>query len=167
MKYEFTYYNLELIESSFSFVQNQEFVKTIISVLKKINFDNIEIGKSYIEILENKKYGNGIYFNLISNTKKCIPINICIYENYIDMIVDSETTIYEMYKVTNLNKFINNFNKWFENILIKKTFVRFGFQYITKITDFNNNILFKKTVFFYSSYLNGNQSQKKFNPWIM
>jgi hypothetical protein len=165
MKYDFTYLNLNIIKADYCNKSNQILLEAIVNLLMKIDFNKKELKNSFIEIFDNTKYGIGVNFNLISNSS--ISLNINISENYIDFIVNGNITIYEMYKVENNVEFLKVIKKWLDNIIIESAYIKFGFIFVNKFVNLKGEVLFKKTNYFYSNYLNSNCYQNKYDAWIL
>lgn len=165
MKYDFTYSNLNIIKTDYSNKSNHILLGAIINFLMEIDFKKIELKNSLIEIFENTKYGTGINFNLIS--KSSISINLNISENYIDLVVSDNITIYEMYQVKNSVEFLIDLKKWFDDIVIESAYVKLGFIFVNKFENSKGDILFKKANYFYSNHFNRNYYQNKYDAWII
>ncbi|WP_159285434.1 hypothetical protein, partial [Tenacibaculum maritimum] len=92
-----------------------KFISKVTSTIKCINFNEVDIEKSYIEI-SNSLNNEYVSFNLDSTGK--LPLNISIHKFGVEFEVDNNQSIFEM---ENSNKIKNNYlKKWFTTTIVNR-----------------------------------------------
>ena len=137
----------------------------IIDSLNRINFLNIDSARSIIEI-RNENNIESICFTM--HSKRCLPIEIVLHLDYIDMSVSNFQPIREMYKINikKINEELSFLNKWLSCDIINefKKSNNFIIKNIFYCNSAPNEIIFKSITFF--GFLSiGKNDRKDFKSW--
>lgn len=161
----FTKENLESLKSMGFIGLNKDILFYLIDLIGTINFQNIDIVNSIIEI-RNDGNNDSVCFTL--NSKKCIPIEIVLHKNYIDMTVSNYQSIREMYKINKdtINDELKFLFSWFNYNIINK--VKYSGKLIVDSKFYNEQniaeIIFKSTSLL--SFLSlGNKEEVEYKSW--
>ncbi|MFL0203748.1 hypothetical protein, partial [Tenacibaculum maritimum] len=139
-----------------------KFISKVTSTIKCINFNEVDIEKSYIEI-SNSLNNEYVSFNLDSTGK--LPLNISIHKFGVEFEVDNNQSIFEM---ENSNKIkINYLKKWFTTTIVNRLKKSDNSLVYTEFYNKRDrkDILYKSQSLFNFLYFN-NYEEYEYESWI-
>ncbi len=161
----FTKENLESLELIDFQGLDKNILFYIINLFYNIDFKNVDKVNSIIEI-RNEINNDSVCFTL--NSEKCIPMEIVLHKNYIDMTVGNFQSIREMYKIneSKINDELKFLYKWFNYDIVNK--VKYSGKLIVYSEFYNksntSDVIYKSSSLF--SFLSvANSEEIEYESW--